>query len=266
MKRRELIGYTSAGLITSILTHLQTNETAIAQKNTQINTQKAQNSGVSIQWLGHTCFLLTAGNTKVLTNPFKTIGCTASYRPPKVQADLVLISSQLLDEGSVEQLPGNPKLVYQPGVYEFRGIKIQGITTDHDRNNGKRFGKNIVWKFTMGGVNLLHLGGIAAPITLEQKILMGTPDVVFIPVGGSAKAYNPQEAKQNIQVLNPKIVIPTHYRTQAADKDKCDITPVDDFINLMQGVNVKRSSNDNVVINSQNLPKTTEIQTLTYKF
>jgi L-ascorbate metabolism protein UlaG (beta-lactamase superfamily) len=255
MKRRQLIGYAGAGLVTAVITNL----------GDQVPVN-AQSSGVSIQWLGHTCFLLTNGNVKILINPFATVGCTAKYRLPKVPADLVLISSQLLDEGAIDKIAGNPKLVYQPGVYEFRGVKLQGITTDHDRNSGKRFGKNIAWKLTPGGINLLHLGGSAAPITLEQKILMGRPDVLFIPVGGSAKAYNPQEAKDAIAVLNPKLVIPTHYRTQAADDGKCDITPVDDFLTLMQGVNIRRSNNDSVAINSKSLPENTEIQVLSYKF
>ena len=255
MKRRQLIGYAGAGLVTAVVTNLV--------DPVPVN---AQSSGVSIQWLGHTCFLLTNGNVKILINPFTTLGCTAKYRPPKVASDLVLISSQLLDEGAIDKIPGNPKLVYQPGVYEFRGVKFQGITTDHDRHSGKRFGKNVAWKLNQGGINLLHLGGSAAPITLEQKILMGRPDVLFIPVGGSAKAYNAVEAKQAIGVLNPKLVIPTHYRTQAADAKECDITPVDDFLTLMQGVNVRRSNNDSVAINSKILPENTEIQVLTYKF
>jgi L-ascorbate metabolism protein UlaG (beta-lactamase superfamily) len=110
------------------------------------------------------------------------------------------------------------------------------------------------------------LGGLAAPITLEQKILMGSPDVLFIPVGGSAKAYTAQEAKDAIAVLNPKLVIPTHYRTPAADPNQCDITPVDDFLALMPGINVRRSNSDAVVINSQSLPGKTEIQVLSYRF
>jgi L-ascorbate metabolism protein UlaG (beta-lactamase superfamily) len=255
MKRRQLIGYAGAGIVTAVVTNLV--------DPVPVN---AQSSGVSIQWLGHTCFLLTNGNVKILINPFTTLGCTAKYRPPNVPSDLVLISSQLLDEGAIDKIPGNPKLVYQPGVYEFRGVKFQGITTDHDRIGGKRFGKNVAWKLNQGGINLLHLGGSAAPITLEQKILMGRPDVLFIPVGGSAKAYNAQEAKDAIAVLNPKLVIPTHYRTQAADAKECDITPVDDFLTLMQGVNIRRSNSDSIVINSQNLPENTEIQVLSYKF
>jgi L-ascorbate metabolism protein UlaG (beta-lactamase superfamily) len=255
MKRRQLIGYAGAGLVTAVVTNLV--------DPVPVN---AQSSGVSIQWLGHTCFLLTNGNVKILINPFSNLGCTAKYRPPNVPSDLVLISSQLLDEGAIDKISGNPKLVYQPGVYEFRGVKFQGITTDHDRKNGQQFGKNIAWKLNQGGINLLHLGGSAAPITLEQKILMGRPDVLFIPVGGSAKAYNAQEAKDAIAVLNPKLVIPTHYRTQAADAKECDITPVDDFLTLMQGVNVRRSNNDSVAINSKSLPENTEIQVLSYKF
>jgi L-ascorbate metabolism protein UlaG (beta-lactamase superfamily) len=85
-------------------------------------------------------------------------------------------------------------------------------------------------------------------------------------VGGSAKAYNAQEAKDAIAVLNPKLVIPTHYRTAAADSNNCDITPVDNFLTLMQGVNIRRSNNDSVIVNSQSLPKNTEIQILSYKF
>jgi L-ascorbate metabolism protein UlaG (beta-lactamase superfamily) len=166
----------------------------------------------------------------------------------------------------VEELPGNPKLVYEAGVYEFQGIKFQGIATDHDRNNGRQFGKNTAWGWKQGGITILHLGGAAAPISLEQKILMGRPDVALIPVGGSAKAYNAQEAKQAIAVLNPKLVIPTHYRTQAANTAACDISPIDDFLTLMAGVNVRKSNSDSISISSDKLPETGEIQLLSYKF
>lgn len=255
MKRRQLLGYAGAGLATAFVSTLDSHLQA-----------DAQSSGLGVQWLGHTSFLFTGDGTRILVNPFRTIGCTARYRPPKVTADLVLISSQLLDEGAVDGLPGNPKLVYEPGAYEFKGIKIQGISIAHDRKGGRQFGMNTAWKWTQGGVNILHLGGAAAPISIEQKILMGRPDVLFIPVGGSAKAYNPQEAKQAIEVLNPKLIIPTHYRTQAADPAACDIAPLDEFLSLMQGVTVRRSNNDSINIAPGKLPETGTIQVLSYKF
>jgi L-ascorbate metabolism protein UlaG (beta-lactamase superfamily) len=255
MKRRQLMGYAGAGLATAVFTNL----------SSQLQAD-AQSSGLSVQWLGHTCFLFTSGGIKVLANPFRTIGCTAKYRLPKVAADLVMISSQLLDEGAVEGLPGNPKLIYEPGVYEFKGIKFQGIGIDHDRKGGKQFGMNTAWRWQQGGINILHLGGAAAPISFEQKILMGRPDLALIPVGGGVKAYNAQEAKQAVQVLNPKLVIPTHYRTQAADPNTCDISPLDEFLTVMQDVTVRRSNSDTVSISPGNLPENTVVQTLSYKF
>ncbi|MBW4561578.1 MAG: MBL fold metallo-hydrolase [Mojavia pulchra JT2-VF2] len=255
MKRRQLMGYAGAGLATAFLTTLISESQA-----------DAQSSGLSVQWLGHTCFLFTGGGVRILVNPFRPVGCTAGYRSPKVVADLVLISSQLLDEGAVDGLPGKPKLIYEPGVYEFQGIKFQGIAIDHDRKGGRQFGINTAWSWKQAGVNILHLGGAAAPISIEQKILMGRPDVAFIPVGGSAKAYNAQEAKQAVQILNPKLVIPTHYRTQAADAAKCDISPLDEFLTVMDGTTVRRSNSDSITISSGNLPENSVIQTLSYKF
>jgi len=179
-----------------------------------------------------------------------------------------------LDEGAVEDLPGQPKLIYQPGVYEFNDIKFQGMPIDHDRIGGKRFGVNTAWRWKQAGVNILHLGGAAGDIK-EQRILMSPPlpdrlDVLIVPVGGSAKAYNAQEAKQVIDQLNPRLIIPTHYRTQAADKETCkgefDIAPLDDFLTVMSGTKVRRSNSDTISINPGNIPENRTIQVFSYNF
>lgn len=253
MKRRQLIWYAGAGLVSSLGT------VALSQ------LAEAQSGALSVQFLGHMCFLISGGGKRILVNPFRSLGCTAGYRPPKVNADLVLISSQLLDEGAVDVVPGNPRLLFEAGAYNVDGLRIQGITTDHDRIGGRRFGRNIVWRWAQNGINVLHLGGAAAPITLEQKILMGTPDVLFIPVGGGPKAYNAEEAKAAIQVLNPKIVVPTQFRTQAA-KGQCEIVAVDPFLNLMQGTPIRRIG-DSVTISRADLPKSgMVIQVMSYRF
>ena len=256
MKRRQLMGYAGASLVTALITTLSSESGADAQSS----------GSLSVQWLGHTCFLFTGGGARVLVNPFRTVGCTANYRSPKVAADLVLISSQLLDEGSVENLPGNPKLIYEPGVYEFKGMKFQATAIDHDRKGGKQFGINTAWTWKQAGVNITHLGAPAAPISFEQRVLMGRPDIALIPVGGGQKAYNAQEAKQAVQALNPKLVIPTHYRTQAADEKTCDIAPLDEFLNVMQGMTVRRSDSDTISVNARNLGDTSVIQVMSYKF
>lgn len=251
--------YAGAGLLTTLGTGI-----ASGFSSYQAQTPKGE---LSVQWLGHTCFLFSGGGLKILVNPFRAIGCTAGYRPPKVAADLVLISSQLLDEGAAEGLPGNPRILYEPGAYQVGGIQIEGINVDHDRVGGRRFGTNIAWKWTQGGIKILHLGGAAAPLAIEQKILMGRPDLALIPVGGGPKAYNPQEAKQVISVLNPKVVIPTQYRTQAANSGACDIVSVDEFLTLMPEKSVHRVNSDTITLRPADLPQTgSVIQVMSYKF
>ena len=200
------------------------------------------------------CFLFTGAGRRILVNPFRTLGCTAGYRLPKVKADLVLISSQLWDEGAAEDLPGNPKVLYDAGVYEIAGFKLQGIRVDHDREGGRRFGNNVAWRWSQGGVNILHLGGAAAPIELEQKILMGTPDLALMPVGGGPKAFNPEEAKSAMDILKPKVLIPTQYLTSAADKSACDLVAVDEFLQLVEGLNIRRINSNQLRISQRDLP------------
>lgn len=241
MRRRQFIGYAGTSL-------LATGATGV------LAAPKPDNS-LLVQWLGHSCFLFTGSGKRILVNPFRTIGCTAGFRLPRVEADLVLISSQLWDEGAAENLPGNPKVLFEPGAYELDGFKLQGISIDHDRQSGKRFGKNVIWRWSQAGMNIVHLGGVAAPIELEQKILLGVPDIALIPVGGGPKNYNPEEAKAAIEVLQPRIAIPTQYFTGAADSKACELVSVDEFLKLVKDKNVRMIQDDRLRVSKADLPK-----------
>ena len=246
MKRRQLLGYVGMGATLAL--------------GSSAGVVRAQSGGVTVRSLGHMSFLISGNGQRILVNPFKSIGCTAGYPAPTVSTDLVLISSQLLDEGAVEVVPGNPQLLYEAGAYDVKGTKFQGIATDHDRVGGRRFGTNVAWRWTQGGVTMLHLGGSAAPIGLEQKILMGSPDVVFVPVGGGPKAYTPEEAAAALKVLNPKIVVPMQYKTSAA-KGECELGEVDKFLSLMTGISVRRASGS-IDVTKSNLPASMVIQVI----
>ena len=257
MKRRKFIRYVGAGFLATAGTNLVAN----------VQASQAQNSSLSIKWLGHTSFLFTGGGRRILVNPFRPIGCTAGYRTPKVPSDIVMISSQLLDEGVVEGLPGSPKLLYQAGVYKFDGFEAQGVAMPHDRQGGRRFGINVAWLWEQAGLKILHLGGAAGEITFEQKILLGSPDILLLPVGGGPKAYGPQEAVQAMRTINPKLVIPTHYRTEAADAAACDIVAVDQFLSLVGEGSVQLVGRDGISLRKSDLPAQGPlIRVLSYNF
>lgn len=220
----------------------------------RVQAQAVAVPSLTIRSLGHTCFLFSGGGRTILSNPFNTLGCTAGYPLPMPTADLVTISSQLLDEGYVSHLPGNPSLLYRAGDFEFEGLRFRGVRTNHDRVGGRRFGDNIAWSWVQGSLRVLHLGGMAGEIELEQQTLLGQPDVAIVPVGGGPKAFDAMEAKAAIERLRPKVVIPSHYRTAAAD-DQCDINPLDGFLEAMAGYNVKVLTGDSLTLRSADLPQ-----------
>ena len=212
--------------------------------------------GVSLTWLQHSCVLFEDPAMRVLVNPFRAIGCTAGYPEPVVDADLVLISSRLFDEGHLEIVPGNPRVLLDAGDYRVDGIRFQGVRMAHDATTpqGNRFGTNVGWRWTQGGVDIVHLGGAAAPINREQSILLARPDLLLIPVGGGPKNYDPQGARAAIDALQPKLVIPTMYRTDAADSS-CELGSLDAFLALVGGA-VQQSPGDTLLVTLQSLPPT----------
>ncbi len=232
---------------------------------------QAQTPGVTVQWLGHTCFLFEGSGRRILVNPFRTVGCTAGYTLPTVSADVVLISSRLFDEGgTLEGLPGNPPVLAESGEYELAPIRMKAIKVPHDRNNGRRFGDNLIWRWQQGGLTFVHMGGAAAPVSVETQIALTSPrpDVLLLPVGGGPKAYDAEEAIAAIRALSPRIVIPTHYRTQAADPAACDIAPLQPFLNLMRSTPTRQANSNSVQLSTASLPGGNGmiIQLFTYPF
>ena len=246
--RRRLLRYLGLGALAAA-------GSAIAGGRTLAQGGAAAPAGeVIVRWLGHTCFWVSGDGSRLLVNPFRRIGCTAGYQRPEIQSDLVLISSQLFDEGGgVKTISNLPEVLFQPGSYSFQRLELQGIGVDHDREGGRRFGKNIIWRWDMSGMRFVHLGGAAAPLDFEDKIVIGRADVIFLPVGGGPKAYSPQEAKEAIIRLNPRLVVPTHYRTQAAG-DLCDLGSLDDFLALFPNADVRRIGGDAVRLTPEILP------------
>lgn len=233
MKRRQLLQNASAAFVGTLGLGIASNW----------QTYQAQTGTLQITSLGHMCFKFSGSGKTIITNPFDARGCTAGYAKPALGgADLVLVSSRLLDEGFIPDDMPVANLLDEPGAYEVSGLNVQGVGMPHDREGGRRFGLNTAWLWSQAGINVVHLGGAAAPIELEDKILIGRPDVLLVPVGGGPKAYTPSEAAAAIESLQPKVVIPTQFRTSAAN-DSCELEAVEAFLNVMTGTPVDRVGN-----------------------
>ena len=258
MRRRQILRLAQGGLISAFTAGI------IADA---ANSQT--NSTLRLEWLGHFSFVVSGDGVRFLTHPFRPAGCTANLPAPVAESDYVLISSRLLDEGYLENLPKDRRILSEPGSYNLKGINLQGISMDHDRIGGRRLGRNVAWKWKQSGIFIVHLGSAAAPITASQRILIGRPDVLIVPIGGNeqgtdpsqAKAYSPTEAQAIVKELNPRIVIPVYYRTDKSSKS-CALASVDEFLALMPKDSIKKLDGSILEINASNLPQTTVVRVL----
>ncbi|MDM7958846.1 MAG: MBL fold metallo-hydrolase [Synechococcus sp. WH 8007] len=194
------------------------------------------NTGVTITSYGHSALLIQGGGAKVLVNPFKAVACASGLAEPRVSANVILASSLLLDEGAPV---AKGKFLSQPGSYRLAGLKIEGISAPHDRFGGRRFGQATLWRWNQGGLSFAHLGGTAAQLSPEDRVLLGKPDVLIVGVGGGAKVYDGAEAAAMVRELAPKRVIPVQY-VSGKTPANCDQSSVEPFLEAMKGTSVKR--------------------------
>ncbi|WP_017324490.1 MBL fold metallo-hydrolase [Synechococcus sp. PCC 7336] len=210
---------------------------------------------LTIEWLYHSCVLFQANNLNILVNPFRPIGCTAGYPTPDRIADLVLLSSRLLDEGAITSVAGNPRVLFEAGDYRVNGLRIQGVRMARKGlSSGRQFPPNIAWRWTMGGIDIVHLGGAADRISREQEILLSKPDLMFVPVGGGPKNYDASEAMAAIDALQPKMVVPTMYRTELSGEE-CDLEGIETFLQSLNGLNVSALGSNRLTLSASQLPE-----------
>ena len=190
-----------------------------------------------IKNLGHSSFLINSAEKSILINPFKAIGCASNLKEPKeVNADFILASSNLPDEG----YNPNKKLMFvDPGVYQFEDILLNGISVPHDRLGGRRFGFATVWSWEQNNLKIVHMGGAAGNIDINSQIILARPDILFISIGGGIKSYDGQEASKIVNILKPNIVIPVHFARGKITKKDCDFSDAELFLENMKDYKVK---------------------------
>ena len=203
---------------------------------TSVGGGAMQAAGVSITSFGHSALLIRGGGQSVLVNPFRAVGCAKGLSEPSVSASVTLASSELPDEGA---RIGGGTYLSKPGSYRVGGMDLEGFSAPHDRMGGRRFGDATIWRWQQGGLNFAHLGGTAAPLSGEDRVLLGRPDVLIIGVGGGGKVYNGEEAAEVVRQLNPRRVIPVQYVNGEAPAG-CDQGGVQPFLDAMSGSKVRQ--------------------------
>ncbi len=210
---------------------------------------------MDINWLGHSCFRIRGRQAVIVTDPYPP---DLGYSLGKPTADIITVSHQHPSHSYLQGVGGKPKLVTRPGEYEISGVLIIGILTFHDAEGGEKRGKNTAYLMEVDGMTICHLGDLGHVLTVEQLEEIGDVDVLLLPVGG-VSTINASMAAEVIRQIEPKIVIPMHYKTPVLNRE---LGPVEKFLKEM-GIE-QISSQPKLSLTPSSLPTSTQVFLLDY--
>jgi L-ascorbate metabolism protein UlaG (beta-lactamase superfamily) len=208
---------------------------------------------MDITWLGHSCFVIKGKEKTIITDPYHP---DLGYRLGTPEADIAMLSHSHPGHSYIEGVANEPKQIRSPGEYEIGGIFITGIGSFHDTKKGELRGRNTIYVIEMDGMNLCHLGDLGHPLSPQLVEELGDIGILFLPVG-EVSTIPVDTAAEIVRQLDPPIVIPMHYKTEAF---KGDLSPVDKFLDEMRIRELE--AKPKLSVTSSTLPGSTQIVVL----
>ncbi|MDO8637260.1 MAG: MBL fold metallo-hydrolase, partial [Dehalococcoidia bacterium] len=166
-------------------------------------------STMEITWLGYSSFRIKGKDTVLITDPFPSV---KEEKSGQLTANIVTISHPHFHHSYLEGIAGNPMVIKGPGEYEVAEVFIWGYPSFHDSESGAKLGKNTVYLMHWEDLTLCHLGDIGHIPGSELAAKLSNIDILMVPAG-SGSTLNASLAAQVVRLLEPKIIIPMHYRT-----------------------------------------------------
>ena len=210
---------------------------------------------MKITWLGHAAFLLETAELKILTDPYDD---SVGYKPIPFAVDVVTVSHEHGDHNNVHSLIGNPEVVRGSGSFDVRGVAIRGIAAYHDSEKGAKRGENTIYVIESEQLAVCHAGDLGHTLSRDQVEAIGKIDVLLLPVGGNYTT-DAAQAEQVMEALNPKLVIPMHFKTLSLE---FPIEGVESFVSGRPNAWYSRLSG--IEVSRKSLPKEREIVVLDY--
>ncbi|NPV90777.1 MAG: MBL fold metallo-hydrolase [Firmicutes bacterium] len=209
---------------------------------------------MEIRWLGHAGFIMTSENgVKVMTDPS---GDSVGYPLPREVVDVVTVSHGHHDHNAVGVLPGKPEVIDTPGPHPFKDVSIEGFSTFHDPHQGAQRGRNIVYRFVIDGLRVVHCGDLGHQLDASLVEKLKPVDVLMVPVG-SVYTIDAEGARQVAEALQPRVIIPMHFQTPCL---LLRLEPVENFTRFYS----KPKKLDSLNITEDTLPQQTEVVILNY--
>lgn len=202
-----------------------------------------------ITWLGHSCFKLQdklgTGGITLTTDPFdKEIG----LKTPNFESDIVTVSHDHHDHNNISSLRGESFVIDCPGEFDYKDVLVQGIYSCHDEKDGADRGANTIYRIEMDDLSICHLGDLGHSLNDEQLNKLSGIDILFIPVGGKY-TLDAKKAVEVISQIEPRMVIPMHYKVDGLNLDIDSIEP------FIKELGIKPTYEEKLKISKKDLPQ-----------
>lgn len=178
---------------------------------------------MKLTWHGHSCFTLETANGTFVLDPYQE-GSVPGYAPLALAADAVLCSHEHRDHNGRDRVALSGKAP---------AVAVEEIHTFHDPEQGKLRGTDIIRIFSAEGLKAAHLGDLGCELEQAQKEKLKGLDLIMVPVGGFY-TIDARQAKDLMDQLQPRVVVPMHYRGEGFGYDV--IAPLEDYLALCDDV------------------------------
>ena len=184
-----------------------------------------------ISYHGHSEFFLESQRGfSILTDPYDA---HVGYPMQNVSADAVTVSHGHGDHSFIEKAENAVSVVNTEGIWQLSpDVQVTAIPSFHDEVQGNNRGSNLIMKIEMDGLTLAHLGDLGVAPDEKQLRALGQVDILLLPVGGFY-TMGPREARETVDLIRPRVVIPMHYKTEV--NVDWPIAAVQEFLELMGG-------------------------------
>ena len=190
---------------------------------------------MKITWIGHSCFKIESNGYTVIIDPYED-GYVPGLKPLREKANAVLCSHEHGDHNARDLVK-----IEAAGADKDCPVSVEKIETWHDEVRGAKRGPNTIHIIADGNIRLAHMGDLGCDLTDEQIEVLKNIDVCLIPVGGHF-TIDGKQAASIVRQIDPRVVIPMHYRDDIAGFGFDVISQVDVFADCMdQAVTLKGS-------------------------
>lgn len=187
---------------------------------------------MKLTWIGHSCFKIENNGYSVITDPYCD-GAVPGYAPIRETAQAVYCSHDHRDHHAIDLI--------NIEASDAEPFDVTKINTYHDEVQGAKRGPNVIHIFETGGKKIAHFGDLGCELEAEQIEQLKGLDVALVPVGGFY-TIDGRQAAALIRRIQPRVVIPMHYRSEKGGFGYGEIGELGDFISCLDSFKMAGTS------------------------